>query len=215
MRPDTIASFFSDKTNRFYKLFKTQDWPALEISGIRMHLVKGTTPKKSSYDMIEPLKPLKGIVLDTCAGLGYTAKILVQEPRVKKVYTFEVDENVLELAKINPFSKQLFSDKKIVLENKSVADALKGFPDNFFHRILHDPPSIRIAGELYSGPFYAELFRVLKPQGILFHYTGRPGHLSGRDVPKSVETRLLKAGFYAPKWFEKAQGLRARKHASE
>jgi predicted methyltransferase len=62
--------------------------------------------------------------------------------------------------------------------------------------ILHDPPRFGIAGELYSAAFYAELSRVLRRKGRLFHYTGAPNKLtSGRDVPREVSRRLREAGF--------------------
>ena len=43
-----------------------------------------------------------------------------------------------------------------------------------FDAVLHDPPRFGIAGELYSQAFYDHLARVLKPRGVLFHYTGTP-----------------------------------------
>jgi predicted methyltransferase len=37
---------------------------------------------------------------------------------------------------------------------------------------------------------------VLRPRGLLFHYTGTPNKLtSGRDVPNEVVKRLRNAGF--------------------
>jgi predicted methyltransferase len=49
---------------------------------------------------------------------------------------------------------------------------------------------------LYSQAFYDQLARVLKPRGLLFHYTGTPNKLtSGRDVPNEVASRLRTAGF--------------------
>jgi predicted methyltransferase len=65
---------------------------------------------------------------------------------------------------------------------------------------LHDPPRFGIAGELYSQDFYAQLARVLKRKGKLFHYTGSPNKLgSGRDVANEVAKRLRNAGFAAEK----------------
>jgi predicted methyltransferase len=65
-----------------------------------------------------------------------------------------------------------------------------------FDAALHDPPRFGIAGELYSQVFYDHLARVLKPKGVLFHYTGSPNKLtSGRDVPNEVSQRLRRAGF--------------------
>ena len=71
-------------------------------------------------------------------------------------------------------------------------------PDGSADAVLHDPPRFGIAGELYSQAFYAQLARVLRRGGKLFHYTGSPNRLtSGRDVPREVQKRLQSAGFRA------------------
>jgi predicted methyltransferase len=77
-----------------------------------------------------------------------------------------------------------------------IAIEVASLPDRAFDAVLHDPPRFGIAGELYSQAFYDHLARVLRPRGILFHYTGTPNKLtSGRDVPKEVARRLRQAGF--------------------
>jgi hypothetical protein len=210
MKKNTIISFFSEETNRFYKLSKTDDWPCLEFSGIRMHCTKMGV-KKSTHQMISQLRPLQGICLDTCAGLGYTTIEMAKQGATEKVYCFEIDKNVIEIAKQNSFSKGLFENKKIELRNEDVIEGLKEFPDKFFDRILHDPPRISIAGDLYSREFYRELFRVLKPEGILFHHTGMPFQKSGTDFIKSTMKRLEEIGFKKILRRENAQGVLATK----
>lgn len=62
--------------------------------------------------------------------------------------------------------------------------------------VLHDPPRFGLAGEPYSGTFYAQLARVLTPRGVLFRGAGTPNKLtSGREVPAEVAKRLQHAGF--------------------
>ncbi|MDD5163457.1 MAG: methyltransferase [Candidatus ainarchaeum sp.] len=207
---DSIFSFFSKETNKFYNLVSTKDFPCLEISGIRMHCVeKGV--KASASAMVRQIFPLKGKVLDTCCGLGYTAIMIASHPNVEKVFTFEIDANVLEIAKQNPFSKGLFENKKIFLENKNVFDAIKKFPDNFFDRILHDPPRFALARELYGRPFYCELYRALKKGGILFHYTGSPGEKKGIDFQGNAIKRLKETGFAEMTRIPEGQGIKAVK----
>ncbi|HET9694116.1 MAG TPA: MnmC family methyltransferase, partial [Steroidobacteraceae bacterium] len=77
-----------------------------------------------------------------------------------------------------------------------VTEHVRALPDAAFDAVLHDPPRFGIAGELYSADFYAQLARVLRPRGRLFHYTGAPNKLtSGRDVPLEVARRLRAEGF--------------------
>ena len=52
------------------------------------------------------------------------------------------------------------------------------------------------ACHLYSGEFYARLFRVLREGGKVFHYTGEPGSRYRRvDLRRGVMRRLRQAGF--------------------
>ena len=62
----------------------------------------------------------------------------------------------------------------------------------------HDP-SMRPAWLIRLGLiFYDHLARVIRRDGLLFHYTGTPNKItSGRDVPREVRQRLEKAGFQA------------------
>jgi hypothetical protein len=52
-----------------------------------------------------------------------------------------------------------------------------------------------LAGDLYSGEFYRELYRVMRRKGRLFHYVGDLDSRSGRNVVKGVARRLEEAGF--------------------
>jgi hypothetical protein len=52
-----------------------------------------------------------------------------------------------------------------------------------------------LAGQLYSGAFYRELLRVLRPGGRLFHYIGRPDSGYGARTGAGVIRRLRDAGF--------------------
>lgn len=188
------AMLFSDETNKLYKLRPTATWPALEISGVLMHRIRGTDPKKDAEDRIASISPLGERFLETCCGLGYSATLAAKQ--AEKVVVVEKDENVLELAKVNPFSQELFSNKKIKLIRGDVTEEIRKFKENSFDAIIHDPPSVSIAGELYSDEFYGQLFRVLKPKGTLLHYTGLPGSRHrGVDLPSSVAKRLAGIGF--------------------
>ena len=199
---------FSEQTNKFYKLVPTQDAPTLEISGIRMHVTKEMTPMEDTKKKIESVMPINGIVLDTCMGLGYTA--ILASKTADLVMTFEKDENVLEIAHLNPWSKELFDNKKISIIKSSVFDEIKVLKSSMFDAVIHDPPRLSLATELYSLEFYKQLFRVLKKDDKLYHYTGSPGSKFRKiNLAKNVGKRLRLAGF---KEIEKSHyGFIARK----
>ena len=195
--------------NGYYKLVPTIP-PTIEINGIRMHRTKDINPYEDTLNKINAVKVKKGErVLDTCMGLGYTA--IEAYRRGAEVITIEKNPNVLELAKINPYSEDLFKGGiKVILGD--AFDVIKGFKDEEFDVVIHDPPRFSLAGHLYSEEFYKEIFRVLKPGGRLFHYVGNPGkRYRGKDLQKGVMERLRKVGFINVKRVEEALGVVAIK----
>lgn len=187
-------SIFSEETNNYYKLVPIKDnWPTLEISGIRMHVTKKYGPKQDTEEKISYLNGCKGIILDTCTGLGYTA--ILASKTSELVFTIERDKNVIEIQKITPYSKELFNNEKI---KQIIGDSfyeVKKFKACYFDRIIHDPPRYALSPLLYSQEFYNELFRILKYKGIIFHYTGDPGNKKGLDIRSGVIKRMSKSGF--------------------
>lgn len=181
--------------DHFYKLVPTMGAPTLEIDGIRMHRTKGITPEADAESKVESLRIDGGNVLDTCTGLGYTA-IASAKRGASLVVSIELKYQVLMMAKINPWSRRLFEDPRIHLMIGDSTILLQALPPEFFHYIIHDPPRIAHAGQLYSLDFYKSLFRVLKAGGRLFHYTGEPGKRFRKlDIRKGVMERLRSAGF--------------------
>ncbi|HDJ89732.1 MAG TPA: methyltransferase domain-containing protein [Thermoprotei archaeon] len=190
----TKLAFFSN--NKYYKLVATGAYtsPTLEISGIHMHNIKGTTPIKDAQRKVYLAKITRGdIVLDVCTGLGYTA-ITSMRRGARKVVTIDNDINVLKMAEYNPWSRGLLSSKIDVLLGNA-EDLVLNFQNNFFDKIIHDPPRFSLSGQLYSLDFYKELYRILKTNGILFHYTGYPRKKSGLKLQKGIINRLKSAGF--------------------
>ena len=200
---------FSNKTNKFYKLVPTKDMPTIEISGIRMHATKDFTPMEDTKRKIESISPIKGMVLDTCMGLGYTA--IAASKLADFVFTCERDENVIEIANHNPWSKELFNNSKISIIKTDIFNEIKVFKSNMFDAVIHDPPRLSLATELYSLYFYKHIFRVLKNNGKLYHYTRSPGSKFRKiNLAGNVSKRLKQAGF---KNIEKVHyGLRAKKN---
>ncbi len=185
------------RSKHYYKLkaLDAPKHPTLEIDGIHMHRISKVDPWKDTLSKVKPLKIKNGEkVLDTCMGLGYTA--IAANQLGAEVITVEKNEEVIELATWNPWSSKLKNVKVMVGD---VRDVIKGFSDESFDKIIHDPPAFSIAGELYSYEFYSELFRVLKTGGKLFHYTGAPSKSRPFDITRSVMKRLSDVGFIVKK----------------
>ena len=204
------VQLYDDGLRRFYKLRAVGEAgaPTLEINGVHMHRIKDTTPWRDALTKVKALDRLRGArVLDVCTGLGYTA-IAALRRGAAEVTSIEVDENVLRIAEVNPWSRDLSRVKIIVGD---AAEVIRDLPDEHFTHVIHDPPRFQMAGHLYSTEFYAELFRILKPGGKLFHYVGEPGRKRGHSYVGGVKGRLTKAGFTAIKWDPVAQGFTAVK----
>ena len=184
---------FSEVTDRYCSLMPTGRAPTLLISGIPMHRIKGIDPHRDTLNKIRTVKPLTGRVLDTCTGLGYTA--IEAAKTAQEVTTIELDPAVLEVARLNPWSRGLFEAANIRQVTGDAFDEIQAFEDGYFSRILHDPPMFSLAGDLYSGEVYRHLHRILERKGRLFHYIGDPDSKSGRNVTRGVVRRLQEAGF--------------------
>lgn len=194
-KPKKIA-FFDE---RYYKLEPIENTaPTIEIDGIRMHRTKHMTPLEDARKKIFTVNiSANEKVLDICTGLGYTA---IESYRMKAfVTTIELDSNVIEIAKYNPYSADLFNgieSKKIDLILEDATIAIKEMDDDSFDVILHDPPRFSLAGELYSQEFYHNLYKILKKEGRLLHYVGKPGSkYRGKDYISGIQNRLNEAGF--------------------
>jgi len=183
-----------------------------------MHRVPGPTgahpaPEQDADNRIRFLGLAPGErVLDTCAGLGYSALAALRAGGI--VTALEADENVQTIASYNPWSWPFFEavkTGKIELRTADCFEALKEMGGNSFDAILHDPPRYGVAPLLYSGPFYEQAFRVLEEDGKFFHYTGKPHEKNGAGIRKGVITRLRKAGFRNIEWNEECLGFRAGK----
>jgi predicted methyltransferase len=189
----TKVRAFSDLTQRTYSLYPTALAPTMLVAGLPMHRIKDTDPYHDTLAKIKAVAVTRGRVLDTCTGLGYTA---IEAARVAdEVVTIELDPAAQEIARQNPWSQALFNTPRIRQVIGDSVDEVRRFDDGTFSRILHDPPTFALGGDLYSAGFYAELYRVLKPGGRLFHYIGDLGSASGNRVARGVAERLRRAGF--------------------
>jgi hypothetical protein len=184
---------FSTRLNRGYSLMPTSGAPTILIAGFPMHRIKDTDPYQDTLHKIRALGKLRGVVLDICTGPGYTA---IEAARTAShVTTIEIDPTTLEIARYNPWSRELFDHPNIEQIIGDAAEEVQRFAEASFSRIIHDPPIFSLAGELYSGEFYRHLYRILKQNGRLFHYIGSPESKSGSGITRGVVRRLQQAGF--------------------
>jgi len=202
------------RSTRFYKLVSLGSGaPTLEIDGIHMHRVEGVTPWDDAKVKVKALGVRRGSrVLDVCTGLGYTALHSLRSG-AREVYSIEVDENVLSIASFNPWSRGLES-KRVWIILGDAFSVIREFEDKYFDYVIHDPPRLsKSTGELYSLEFYRELYRVLKPGGRLYHYTGEPGRVRGFNIPSRVSSKLKEVGFIVEGYSKLIAGVTATKPA--
>ncbi len=180
----------------------------LWIDGVHMHRFHNASPQQNASLMVDQANVKRGDeVLDICTGLGYTA--LAAAKRGAIVTTIEQSPTVLEL--ITKHNPEILKYKNLKIIQDDAFQAVAQLPDASFNAIIHDPPRFSMAGELYSQAFYNELFRLLVARGKLFHYTGKPGLKSGKNMIGGIKKRLMSAGFQKITWVESCQGYKAVK----
>ena len=184
---------FSQTTNWVRSLYPTTSAPTMLVSGVPMHRIKDTDPWRDTLAKVKTIAPLTGRVLDTATGLGYTA--IVASETASEVVTIELDPAGLEIARQNPWSRELFERATIRQMIGDAAEIIPTLEAGSFTRILHDPPQLSLAGHLYSEEFYRELRRILARGGRLFHYIGDPASPFGSRTTTGVMRRLHDAGF--------------------
>jgi len=183
---------FSEVTQWPRSLYPTERAPTMLVSGLTMHRIRGMDPHADTLIKIRATSPT-GAVLDTATGLGYTA--IEAAKTAEEVITVELDPASLEIARLNPWSQALFDNPKITQIIGDAFDVVEGMDNGRFSCVIHDPPTFSLAGDLYSGDFYREIFRVLRRRGRMFHYIGDLNSKSGQGVAHGAIRRLREAGF--------------------
>lgn len=159
---------FSEAADRSFQLWPTESSPALLVSGFLMHRVRDVAPHEGAARMVRALGKVHGRLLDTTSGLGYAA--IAAAGFASEVVSVELQPVVRELSRLNPWSHELFEKNNITLREGSSVDIVPSLEPDSFAAVVHDPPAINLAGELYSLEFYRALLRVLTRRGKLFHY---------------------------------------------
>jgi predicted methyltransferase len=200
---------FSETTNWVRSLYPTSKAPSMLVSGMIMHRIEGIDPHQDTLNKIKAASPVVGRVLDTATGLGYTA--IEAAKTAEHVDTVEIDPASLEIARRNPWSQDLFDNPKITTHIDHAWDFVEEIDAETYSLVIHDPPTFKFAGELYSGDFYRELYRVLRRKGRLFHYIGDPESKAIQRVQRGVMKRLQEVGFQRVERKPRAFGVVASK----
>lgn len=200
---------FSTETSRVCSLMPTQGAPSMLIAGFVMHRIKDIDPWRDTQRKVAAIAPATGRILDTATGLGYTAILAART--AEAVTTIELDPGAQEIAHLNPWSQELFAQPKISQIMGDASEVVPTLESESFSRIIHDPPTFSLAGDLYSGVFYRELYRILKRGGRLFHYIGDPNSKASGGVTRGALRRLQEAGFSRVVRHPEAYGVVAHK----
>jgi len=217
-RPDVVFMIVGSELHsvalsngHYYKLVPTSGAPTLEIDGVRMHRTKDTTPEVDARKKIRALGIRGGQVLEIGTGLGYTAHAAL-DSGAGSIFSIELNPEVLRIALVSSWSRRIFTDRRMHIILGEAYEVLGSLRSGLFNYVIHDPPRLSLAGHLYGTSFYAELFRVLKKAGRLFHYIGEPGSkYRGRNIRESVANRLKEVGFTRLRYHEVVKGLTCMK----
>ncbi|WP_291766847.1 RsmD family RNA methyltransferase [Caldivirga sp. UBA161] len=192
---ESLVRLYIESNGHSYKLCSSnKGWaPTLVIDGIVMHTIM-SDPLKYSYVKMRGVR-VRGVVLDCCTGLGYTTLVALRRG-ARRIVTVEADENVIELARYNPWSSHLM-DPRVELILGDIYEASGWIRDSVFDTIIHDPPRpTKRFTALYSEELYRIYSRLLKRGGLLYHYVPMTGvKYRRRNVKRGVIERLRRAGF--------------------
>ncbi|MBN1426125.1 hypothetical protein JXA88_16365 [Candidatus Fermentibacteria bacterium] len=177
---------------RLYKLICTATAPTLMIAGIQMHRRDDAWADAEA----KARSVVRGgdWVLDTCGGLGYTARCALAAG-AGLVLSAEPNRAVRRLRQHNPWSPPA-PTTGLLLRGTSAEVLVERLPDGGIDSVIHDPPRFSLAGSLYGRSFYASLRRVLRRGGRLYHYTGSPySKRRGQSFVQNTAKRLAACGF--------------------
>lgn len=143
------------------------------------HLVMSEKDEAAFHEMLAhiPLfahpKPQNVLVLG--GGDGGTAREALRHPEVQKVHMVEQDPVVPEAAKLFPRFREVFESERLTLEIGDALGTLRGIENATVDVLLLDAQdAIQPDPGLFSAGFFAEVARVLKPDGIFATHAGAP-----------------------------------------
>ena len=145
-------------------------------------IVQITEADAAVYQEMMTHVPLMGLeqpakrVLVVGGGDGAMAREALRHSSVEQVAMVELDQAVIDACKKwLPSLTCDYSDPRLELVIDDAAEYVKRAPDGWFDAVLCDSPDpIGPAEVLFGSPFYAELRRILTPQGAAVFQSGVP-----------------------------------------
>ena len=98
------------------------------------------------------------------------------------------------LARLNSWPAELFTNPGMGQIVCNLTEETEGFDGGSFSCVIRDPPTMGLAGELYSGDFYRDLCRVLRRRGKLLHRTGHPRNQARAEHGQGRGTKVARGG---------------------
>ncbi len=125
--------------------------------------------------MITHGKPERVLIIG--GGEGATLREVLKYPTVKEAIMVDIDGEVVDFCRkyLEQMHQGSFNDpraKVVIMDGKEYVKEAKNEEFNVVILDLTDPYSSEIAKELYSEEFYREIYRILKPDGIMVTQAG-------------------------------------------
>ncbi len=198
---DNSITFFNEKYDEHYHC----------LAGAKLEAIK---------KFIEPTKVKDGmIILDVCFGLGYNSAAALDVAKNLTIFALENDEKILEEIQTINADFESYDMIKEVAKNKEYnkegikIKLLLGDARETIHQInekvdvvFFDPFSPKKCPELWTLEFFKDVFKTMKPGGILATYscathvrnklkeTGfivKDGPIFGRKSPSTLAVKPL------------------------
>ncbi len=118
-------------------------------------------------------------VLIIGGGEGATLREVLKHRTVRRAVMVDIDGEAVELAKkyLEKFHQGSFYDPRaelVIMDGKKYVEEAEGDSFDVVIIDLTDPYSSEIAFQLYTEPFYREVYRVLRPEGVMVTQAGSP-----------------------------------------
>lgn len=159
-----------------------------EKSGEHLHTKSGAY-EEALEKHVKPLKIEDGMaILDYCFGIGYNSYVAMSLHKNLKIEAIEYNAEyikVIPTLKCPQIQELLEQSKELIEKNEmtdknnnhlklhiaTIQNIMPTLKDNSFDRVFFDPFSPKTQPDLWTEELFKEVFRVLKPGGMLSTYS--------------------------------------------